>query len=471
MSPLRFSRSLRPVFGARGRRPIAAFLAAAFLTWPAALHTGCEGGTTGVDNPGLAELPVEFRDQAGDMSLVQGTLEIYEKEHNPAVASEPLLRIAIPNLTGIRLTRGDFDGIETAHVSKAAAANEKRSAGPDGPDGLIRFNLVLRSASGSGAVATGLNYDPVRKVFSLDPGGSALVGATPAVRMSPKPLIRFAARIHREAVPGDPGRIFLPGTPFQATLVDSDFALQNLPEGRFGMRMLGGGGYVYAVRESLDTRTSRTFTADPDPIGRVDSAIAPSGFAVDAGDLLYATLQESTPLQGKLLGADSNDSRLSIVWRLLRASSIDTALIADPTRLNAQILFPTAGGYSLELSATLGATTVRDTVQFKVGAPAGQLSAKLFAPSPGESVRQGQPYKVSWDSPLSGRVRLEYSYKDGAEGTWLLAADSVIMVPGINPAMWTPPVLGTAVPCLLRVRMIPSDSLLVQIPAPFFLAP
>ncbi len=461
-------------FGAPSWQRIAAFLIAALLVLPTALYTGCEGGSTGVENPGLAELPVDFRNEAGDMALAQGILEIYDRDHNPAVASEPLLRIEVVNQTGLRLTHQDFDRIGAARVLKNAAAASKRSASAGVGltrstelDSLIHFNLVFRSGSGSGAVATGLSYDPGRKVFDLNS-----VGAAWSVRLIPKPLQRFSARLHREVVHGNLGRVFLPGTPFQATLVDSDFVLQNLPQGRFGMRMLGGGGYVYAVRETLDTKAGHFFTAVPEPIGRVDSTLAPLGFGVDAGGQLNANMQEITPLQGQLLGADSNDSRLSIVWRVLRSLSTDSAWIAEPTRLNTQILFPTAGGFFVELAATLGATTVRDTVQYKSVLVISPAPAKLVSPQPGDSLRQGQGYKVTVSTSLTGLARLEYAYKDGAEGTWVIAVDSVVIAPGANPTLWTPPVLGKdALPYLLRYRMIPSDSLLVQISGPFFLIP
>ncbi len=452
--------------GARGRRRIAACLAAAILAGAVAVHTGCMGGTTGVDNPGLTSLPVDFRDQAGGPALVQGSLEIYDWDHNPAVRSEPLLRLEVQNRSGLQLAAADFDRIHAARALKAAAASQARSTGPAGSDSLIRFNLVFRSGSASGAVATGLSYDPVRKVFGLDSPGPAA-----GVRMLPKPLIRFAARIHRDAGTGDPGRIFLPGTPFQATLIDSDFALQNLPEGRFGMRLLDGGGYVYAVRETLDTRAAHSFTADPNPIARVDSTIAPAGFGVMRGGLFSANAQESVALQGRLVGVDSNDSRLSVRWRLLRSMSSDTALIEDPTRLGTRILFPVPGGFFVELSASLGATTVMDTIQYKVSPAAGPATAKFIMPQPGDSIKQGVEYKVTWDAAISGRARLEYSIKDGAEGSWVIAADSVAVSPGGNPAAWAPPAFGQVFPCFLRLRMIPSDSILAQTPAPIYLVP
>jgi hypothetical protein len=469
-------------FGARGPLRIAALLAAAFLAGAAALHTGCTGGTTGVDNPGVAGLPVHFRDGTGDVALVQGTLEIYERDHNPAITSEPLLRIDVANRSGLTLTPEDFDRIDSARARKESAANWKRSAaakihldaggasrsaaGPAGSDSLIRFNLVLRSGSESGAVATGLRYDPANRLFSLDSAGK-----DPEVRMLPRPLIRFAARIHREAASGDPGRIFLPGTPFQATLVDSGFALQNLPEGRFGMRLLGEHGYVYAVRETLDTRAGHSFTAEPDPIGRVDSTLAPAGFGVDAGGPFPANTQESTGLQGRLLGADSADSRISVLWRVLRPQSSDSAAIAEPTRLNTQIVFPDGGDYFVELAATLGATTVRDTVQYKAG-PSAAPPTQFSTPQPGDSLRPGVENKVAWTTTLLGKARLEYSYQGGSEGTWSGVVDTVILGPGGNSALWTlPGIVKSVTPCLLRLRLIPTDSLLAQTPAPFFLVP
>jgi hypothetical protein len=134
-------------------------------------------------------------------------------------------------------------------------------------------------------------------------------------------------------------------------------------------------------------------------------------------------------------------------------------------------MFPSSGTYSVELSATLGATTVRDTVQYKVAPVVSPAPAKFLSPAAGDSLKQGQTYKINWDSPISGRARLEYNYKDGAEGGWVPAVDSVAIAPGAGGTTWTTPVTGTVSPCLLRLRMIPGDSLLAQIPAPFFLVP
>jgi hypothetical protein len=203
----------------------------------------------------------------------------------------------------------------------------------------------------------------------------------------------------------------------------------------------------------------------------VDSALAPAGFGVEAGGQLNANPQERTLLQGKVLGADAIDSRLAVLWRVLRPQSSDSAHIDEPTRLNAQILFPTSGGYAVELSATLGGTTVRDTAQYKVTPAVDQAPTKFTSPQPGDSLKQGQEYKVTWNGPLTGRVRLEYNYKDGAEQSWVTGADSVIVAPGGNVAYWTTPLIKSVAACQLRLRMLPNDSLLAQTAAPFYLVP
>ena len=63
----------------------------------------------------------------------------------------------------------------------------------------------------------------------------------------------------------------------------------------------------------------------------------PAGFGVEAGATQSVSTGPDIELQGRLLGADSNDSRVSILWRFLDKVPGDTARFADPTRL--RILF------------------------------------------------------------------------------------------------------------------------------------
>jgi hypothetical protein len=443
-------------------RRIASLLAASLIGWSAALHTGCEGGSTGVDNPGLAELPVEFRNEAGDRVLVRGALEIYDRDHNPALDSAPLLRRQVEDGHGLRLTAAEFDLILAARTPKQAAASKRSAgAGPAASDSLIRFNLVFRSPTGSGAMAAGFSYDPALKRFHLENR------ATAGVRMLPKPLLRFAGSLHRETIHGALGRIILPGTPFQATLADSDFVLESLTEGKFPVRLLGGDGYLFAVRESLDTHAGKAFTAETEPLGRIEGIDPPVGFGVDAGlaQSVYAGLDVA--LQGQLFGVDSNDSRVSIRWRFVERPLNDSARIVDPIRLRTLFRYPALSAYSLELSATFGATTVRDTLYVKVSQQFGN-TVKFDSPKPGDTVVQNQPFKVAWVYGNANLVRLEFSSK---QGSWSLIADSIPTTPQQGGYTWTPASLGAVFSnCLLRVKAIPSDSVLGESP-PFVLVP
>lgn len=442
----------------RGR--IFSLLAASLVAWPVALHTGCEGGSTGVDNPGINGLTIEFKDETGNPVLVRGALEIYGHDHNPAVDTAPWLRRQVLDGQGLRLTAAEFDLTLAGRTPKQSAAS-KRTAAADttGSDSLIRFNLVFRSASGIGAMSAGLSYDPVLKVFLLDSR------ATPGVRMLPKPLLRFAGSLRREAVHGVLGRIFLPGTPFQATLADSDFVLESLTEGRFPMRLLGGDGYMYAVRESLVTNAANAFTAETQPLGRIDGITPPAGFGVEAGATQSILLGEEIAMQGRLLGVDSTDSRVSIRWRFLDKVAGDSARIDDPTRLATVIRFPSVPGYSLELAATFGATTVRDTLLVKVTQLISDM--KFVEPQPGDTLVENQSFKVVWAHAAADLVRLEVSCK---EGSWSLIADSIPNPTVEGTSGWLVPQMGSVVDsCLLRLKAIPSDSVLGVMHGPFVL--
>ena len=445
-------------------------LAASLLAWPA-LHLGCNGGSTGVENPGVAELPVEFRDAGGNPVLVRGGLEIYLQDHNPALDTAPMFRRQVSDGAALRLTAVDFDPTLAGLARKRDAATKRSAAAaPPASDSLIRFNLVFRDASGSGALAAGLAYDPVRRKFFPEDGAMMEGGAQAAVRMQPKPLLRFAGSLRREAAHGVLGRIVLPGTPFQATLADSDFVLEGLTEGRFPMRLLDGDGYLYAVRESLDTHAGHAFTAAPEPIGRVDGINPPAGFGVEAGMPMSIYAGQDAQVQGQLLGADTNDSRVSILWRFLDKASGDTVRFSDPTRLRTVIRYPAIPAYSLELAATFGAFTVRDTLFIKVLPPLEPGMMKFIDPQPGDTLVQNQPYKVKWGYVAADLARLEVSYKGG--DNWTMIADSLVNFSGEGGFEWTPPSLGgTSSDCLLRLKAIPSDSVLGVMPGPFVLVP
>lgn len=442
---------------------------------------GCEGGSTGVENPGLSQMQVEFVNGNGQPLAVKGRLEVYARTHNPALDSQPLLQVQIENASDIELLAEDFARIGTASSREVGAMSKRtvatrssqtmRLADLVESDGRLHFNLLFRSDAKTGVSRIGFTYDPVAKSFGRE-GGVKNTDVT----LSPEPLVRFASVLHADQVGENEGRIVLPGTPFQVALLDSQFVLENVTPGQFSAQFIRGDGKIFAVNEKLDTKgASATFTAHPEPIGQMTTDIAPKGFQVTVNPTQSATVNQPYALEGQLVNARVDDPRLAVRWRVLLDQSTGAAVIEGPNQLMTHIVFPEVGNYRVEISATLGLTTQRDTIDVKVNAPLLTTeSGKILSPLSEENIPQGTLYKVTWESKVDGLMRLEWIEKDGVAAVttdWHLLADSLSVVVGeTGAAMWTTPMLEAAsVPCLIRLRRIASDSVIAQSPSVFYL--
>jgi hypothetical protein len=456
-------------------RKWASFCALALVGLAAHPFTGCEGGSTGVDNPGLSSLTVDFEDMGGRQISVQGHLDVYARTHNPAVDSQPLLRVQIESASGVDLLAEDFARIGTASsrvvdglTKRAVVSWSARVADYVESDGLLHFNLLFQSPAKTGATRAGFTFDPVKKVFGREDGARL-----PAVALNPASLVRFASQFDPSQVSESLGRVILPGTPYQGTLVDSQFALEDVPPGQFNAQFVGGDGKVFALKETLNTTSAPTaFTAHPQPIGQITVDLAQPGFQVSLNPTQSATVNEAFPLEGKLLNANPDDPRIAFVWRVLPELSTGPAQIQSPAKWMTSIVFPQVGNYQVELSVTLGLTTVRDTMDFKVNTPFAIVEAgKILTPMIEEKIPQGIVNKVTWESKAEGLMRLEWIQKDGVTLDWHLMADSLQVVPGMGgPVYWTTPTLeGASVPCLIRLKRVASDSVIAQTAGVFYL--
>lgn len=450
------------------------FAAAIWLISQAISLLGCSGNTTGVDNPGLSELPVRFRDDAGTLAMVHGELEIYGKEQNPALYPEPLLRMQVQNSSIARITAEDFQRIEAEAARLHSAQMSKRAANLSAPaqpifaagDSLLFFNVIFRGDSQSGALASGLAYDAVHRIFFLEGGSSQ-----GQVNMQPQPMKAYSAQLQRDASVGDLGRVYIPGTPFQSTLVNEAFSFSSLPVGHFSLRLLNAEGFIFAVRESLYTEQSRIFTAAPEPIGKVDSAYPSVSFQMTAGADQGISVSDTATLLGGVSGVNPADARLSLLWRRLKPLPGDSVWMENPTRLNTRIHFQKPGSYVLELVVSLAAQTLRDTVIWTVQADPSTPTPRFLFPLIKDTLVMGSSgYKIVWESPWIGLARLEYSLQGGSANSWELIADSIPTVKGTSTYFWPPPIVGTQF-LKTMLRLMPLDSASTQITTDFLLAP
>lgn len=473
---------------------IAAFLAGLVCALVSACGDGRVAGTSsGVDNPSLT---VGFRDTDGSAMRVTGDLDVYGRDQNPAVDAEPLVTLKVRNSSFTNLTGEDFARLG-ASASKRGAAPAKTSAaraagGMDGGSGSMAFNLILKTQDRTGSFVLGLEYDSAAGRFSRLEGE-----ALTRLDVQPKPLIRYEAKVVRDSVHGDGGRIFVPGSPFLATLVDSVFVLEDFPEGTFPIRLLSADGKVYSIPDSLDTRrTDLRFRPASDPIGSLDTIRGQDsipGFSVQAGPDREAVVELGSALEANVTGIDAADPRLSFLWRQLKgdgdsgradtlyedslpqdsilppgSGSLRRADILSPTSLRSEVRFDAEGVYQFEITATLGLRARTDTVILSVRRLPPPAGPRIIQPRPGDSLVLGRAYTIQWEMPDNGRgpVRIRVSANGG--GTWSTLAENYSGKDGLPILPWVPAdSLGATSHALIQVASQADSTVTGVMPGPF----
>jgi hypothetical protein len=283
-------------------------------------------------------------------------------------------------------------------------------------------------------------------------------------------------------VHGSDCRVFAPGTPFLAVLVDSEFVFEALPPGRLPMRLIGGDGSIYPM-DTLDTRdTGRVFHPSPVPLGAIDTAAPPDtvpDFAIAAPEPHETYAEFPDNLEATVSGISPDDPRLSILWKFLpdTAASSDTAngrgfrpppAILAPTSLRTEVRYRGDGVYRFQVSAAAGARIRFDTALVSVRhlPPPPPM---VVHPAPAESLFLGRPYMVQWMMPGKGPYFLDLSLDNGA--TWIPLAIHYLSPNGLQLFPWTPPSsLPPSDSCLLRVGDESDSTLRAATPAVFILA-
>ena len=429
------------------------------------------GTSSGVDNP---QLTVAFRDGDGTALRVTGDLNIYAQDQNPAVDPQPLWTIKLKSTSLTNLSAEDIARINASGAAKVAVAKVSAVSNivvaDSAADSSLSFNLQLKTEEGTGLLTFGLTYNPETKKFT-NVDGSKLS----RLDMQPKPLVRFVAQVSKVAVDGLVNRIYIPGTPFQATLVDSGFVFEDLPEGKFPLRLLDGEGRIFTVAESLDTKTEKIFTPSIESVTKLDSlhiARLDSGFAIMAGPNRDAFLGVSSLLEAKVLNADPKSPRLSILWReifLKSDSAVRHALITNPTSPRTEVRFPVEGVYQFEVTGTLGLITKRDTLVVSVHQAPPPPHPRIVQPMPAEVMIPGQPYKIMWEMPIKTPVNLRFSPNSGEK--WLVLAEKFVNPDGVPVFSWIPPPeLAGSKLCLIEIRSSEDTTMVAIMDGPFSIA-
>ncbi len=471
MSP---SRPIAPAAPRSGLRKASAHWAA--LCALAALAGSCTddkvaGTSSGVDNPALT---VSFAAASGGAERITGDLDVYGADQNPALDPEPLATIRIKNSTSTRITGADFQ--------RAREASAKRAATKRAATGAERteFNLLLTTHERKGAFVLSLAYDSAAGAFIRSDT------SIKAMTLKPLPLVRYAARVAKDTVHGVDCRVFVPGSPFLATLVDSQFVMGALPPGLLPLRLIGTDGRVYPVPDSLNTAdTGKVYRPATTPLGSIDTLEPPD--TIPAFDVVAPTPHETflgMPefLEAAMVGVSASDPRLSILWKWLPDSAwlpdsqaVNGGMppppppveILSPTTLRTELYFRREGVYAFQVSATVGSRVRTDTtlVYIKRLPPPGPA---VLHPVPAESVSLSKPYTIEWQMIGKGPYTVQLSVDNGAY--WFPLVVHYYPPYGWKRLNWVWPTdAPPADRCLIRVNDESDTTLRAVMTAPFSL--
>ena len=428
------------------RRPIIAGI----VLW---IAFGCAdrlaGGSSGVDNP---EIAVGFTGAGGTPRSVTGSLGLYNASQNPAVNPLPLAEIQLLNVTSAVL-RAETSGVVTLRPFAKAGAGAVNT--------ITEYNLLLRTGGDSGFLQMRLVYDDTAQKFIVEDRYDTVQKTLP---FSVSRFVRYTGWLHRDSVGPGPDRVFIPGTPFQAVVVDSAFTFPALPEGVYTIKVFTAAGWEYAVRGSLDTKVPGIFTLDS-----AQSPSRPDGINPDttltafSGEDHGAFLETDNFLSGDVSGVETGGLRQAILWRQISGPA--KAIIEDPTALRTPVIYTAAGAYQFVLSVSFGLASAYDTVLVGLRSVNAGVAA-FIEPTVEDTLRRGQVFNVIWQGRAVENLKLDLSLDSGA--TWSTVNSTLASNLGLGIYSWTPAAsLGTADFC--RLRFMAQDSSIVAISENFLI--
>jgi hypothetical protein len=374
-----------------------------FLLSSCGRDTDVAGGSSGVENP---EIVLSFSDRTGASAAFTGSLRIYPADRNPAIDPEAVSQIRLDGDTVIRLTHSDFSRSGTG----AATA----------------FNILLTGDDSLGAMLSGLVYHPTERKFS-GPGSPDLSRAkVPLVG-----LVRHRASLDR-ASSNHLERVFIPGSPFQAVVEDSQFTFEKVPQGVYPVRMIRNHVEEIRLPDSLNTATPARLRVDTAAPVIPRQQPSPPALKVDAGEDHIVSLNAETLLSGSVSGANPVDPRLALAWRQVSPDPATArAVLAFPNQPITRVTLPQTGVYRFVLIASFGMNPpVADTVFLDAKGTA------FLKPVQGDTLAQDASFIVVWSDTQTRTLTLQYTVNGG--GLWGNIATNLASQAGLNSHAWTP---------------------------------
>jgi hypothetical protein len=405
-----------------GRRLAAA--AAVLTLFACSLDNDVAGGSSEVDNPQILVALVSLE---GLPVTTSGSLGVYLDGQSPALNPDPVVEIQFNSTDSIKLS--------AALLTAAGLTDTARS-----------FNLYLRGNDSTGAFLQSLAYNPATKKFSRN-------DSTDLKRLSltVSPLIRTESVL--KGVTADSiglNRVIIPGSPFQAVIVDSVFVFESIPTGIYTVHVLEQSGREIPLPEPMDTDAPKYHNVNQDtvPVVRPPPVQTPT-FTVSVGSDRTVYAGTETHLVGDLRGIDSRDNRVAVLWRQLPSAHPEAvAILERPASLRTDVYFPRPGAYTFVLSVAIGTQQIQDTVV--IGVQALPDNPTFIEPSLGDTLVLGQFFKLVWQGSRTEFLSLEASKDSGA--TWVSVSPYVPAKAGFNEYYWVPwyP-LNASANCMVRL--------------------
>jgi hypothetical protein len=393
------------------------------------------GGSSEVDNP----VVVSLVDGNGARAKVTGSLGLYLADQSPALNPAPRLEIRLENVDSVLITS---EVLKTAGLA----------------DSIRSFNLYLQGEDSTGSFLQNLVYNPVLKKFTR--GDSV---AVKSLNLTVAELIRTESVLKGGSDSIGLERILIPGSPFQAVVVDSVFIFDAIPPGVFPVHILTASGNELPLPEPMDTHEPRhhRINRDTTPVSRPEAPT--SDFTVNAGEDRSVFAGAEVFLSSQITGLNPDDKRLSILWRQVTPSNPQggIASLERATSFSTKVTFPRTGAYTFVFTAVFGNTQVTDTVV--IGVQSVPENPVFIEPGANDTLFMFHNFKIVWQSTRLDTVNLEFSRDSGV--TWATIPNPPIQSsPGFNDRFWQPvtPFVQPSPNCFFRIRKTTGDVLAVS---------